>query len=244
MAAVWHAPRGGDPACRWACAIIHRVHRVLRIISTALITAGIVVLADVGITLAWEEPVSSIYGEIQQQRAEGELDDLEESFLDRPLPDVEGLTGVKAARKLADAFENDLDTGKGIGRIDAPGMGLDAVIVEGTDTSTLQKGPGRYPETALPGQGKTIGIAGHRTTYLAPFRHINDAEEGDEVVVEMPYGTFTYTVEKTKIVEPEDVEIVRDIGRERLVLTACHPLYSAAQRYALFGRLTEIDVLD
>jgi sortase A len=244
MAAVWHAPRCGDPGSGRACAIIHRVHRALRIISTMLITAGIVVLADVGITLAWEEPVSSIYGEIQQQRAEGELDDLEESFLDRPLPDVEGLTGVKAARKLADAFEDDLETGKGIGRIDAPGMGLDAVIVEGTDTSTLQKGPGRYPETALPGQGKTIGIAGHRTTYLAPFRHINDAEEGDEVVVEMPYGTFTYTVEKTKIVEPEDVEIVRDIGRERLVLTACHPLYSAAQRYALFGRLTEIDVVD
>jgi sortase A len=220
------------------------MHRVLTIISTALITAGVVVLADVGMTLAWEEPVSSIYGSIQQQRAEGQLDDLEQEFLDRPLPDVEGLTGVKAARKLANAFEDDLDTGKGIGRIEASGMNLDAVVVEGTDTGTLQKGPGRYPETALPGQGKTIGIAGHRTTYLAPFREIDEIEEGEEIVVEMPYGTFTYDVTKTEIVEPSEVEVVNNVGHEQLVLTACHPEYSAAERYVVFARLAEIELAE
>jgi sortase A len=240
MAAVWHALRGKEPGSGTACTIIRRVHRVLSVISTALITAGVVVLADVGITLAWEEPVSSIYGEIQQQRAEGELDDLEQSFLDRSLPDVGGLTGLKAARKLADAFEDDLETGNGIGRIDAPGMGLEAVIVEGTDTSTLQKGPGRYPETALPGQGKTIGIAGHRTTYLASFREIDEIEAGEEITVEMPYARFTYVVSNAKIVEPSQTGVLGNVGGERLVLTTCHPEYSAAERYVLVARLTEV----
>src|ERR671911_2609093 len=117
MGEVFHAPCTRSPA-----RLRHDLGmpRGLRILSVALIAAGAVVLADVGVTVAWEEPVSSVYGAIQQGRAEGQLDDLEESFLDRPLPDVEGLTGVKAANKLADAFEDDLETGKGIGRIEAP----------------------------------------------------------------------------------------------------------------------------
>ena len=225
--------------------IILPVRRFLRILSTVLITAGVIVLIDVGVTLAWEEPVSSLYAAIQQGRAEGELDDLETSFLtDRSLPDVQGLTDVKAARELANAFADDLETGNGIGRIDAPAMDVDAVIVEGTDTGTLQKGPGHYPETALPGQGTTIGIAGHRTTYLAPFRQIDEIEEGEVIVVEMPYGSFTYAVETTEIVEPSDVEVVRDIGHERVVLTACHPEYSAAERYVVFGRLVGIELAE
>jgi sortase A len=223
--------------------IIRPVHRFLRILSTVLITAGVIVLIDVGVTLVWEEPVSSLYAAIQQRRAEAELDDLETSFLaERSLPDVQGLTDVKAARELANAFANDVETGNGIGRIDAPAMDVDAVIVEGTDTETLQKGPGRYPDTALPGQGRAIGIAGHRTTYLAPFRQIDEIDVGEEIVVEMPYGIFTYAVERTEIVEPNAVEVVRDVGHERVVLTACHPEYSAAERYVVFGRLVGIEL--
>lgn len=199
-------------------------------------------LIDVAMTLAWEEPVSSVYGEIQQQRAEDELQDLEDSLAEQGLPDVEGLSDLKAVRRLADAFEAELETGRAMGRIGIPRIDLDAVIVEGTDTATLRKGPGHYPETGLPGQGTTIGVAGHRTTYLAPFREISKLERGDEVALEMPYGTFTYEVSRTRIVEPTDVEIVRDVGRERLVLTACHPLYSAAQRYAVFARPVELEL--
>jgi sortase A len=218
------------------------MHRTLRTLSIVLITAGLVVLSDVAATLAWKEPVSSIYGAIQQQRAEDDLDELEDAFAERPLPDVRGLTDVRAAGKLADAFEDEVATGQAIGRILIPGIDLDAVVVQGTDTASLQKGPGHYPDTALPGQGKTIGVAGHRTTYLAPFRHIDQIAPGDEVVVEMPYGDFAYGVTNTEIVDPEDVDIVDDVGFERLVLTACHPLYSAAERYAIFARLVEIDL--
>lgn len=113
-------------------------------------------------------------------------------------------------------------------------------MIQGTDEGDLQKGPGHYPTTALPGQGKTIGIAGHRTTYGAPFNQIDKIEVGDEITLEMPYATFTYKVTKTDIVDPSDVGIVDNVGRERLVLTACHPLYSAAERYTVFADLDEI----
>ncbi len=218
------------------------MHRLLTILSTALITAGVVLLADVAITLAWEEPVSSVYGSIQQQHAQAELDDLEAELAERPLPDAGGRRDAAAAPKLADAFEDELEPDKAIGRIEVPAIGVDAVIVQGTDTAALRKGPGHYTGTGLPGQGTTIGVAGHRTTYLAPFRDINELERGDQITIGMPYGTFAYEIEKTEVVDPADTGIIRDVGRERLVLTACHPLYSAAQRYAVFARLVEFDL--
>ena len=233
------------------------MHRALRILSITLITAGLVILVDVGLTLAWKEPVSSIYGSLQQGKAEDELTQLEVRFpsddlLARALGEEELSERV---RVLADAFEKEAARGEAIGRIVIPRIDLDIVVVEGTDTASLQKGPGHYtladtsPEqrklgdgSAFPGQGKTVGIAGHRTTYLAPFKRIDEIEPGDEITLRMPYATFTYTVQKHEIVEPGAVEIVRNAGYDRLVLTACHPLYSAAQRYAQFAKLTDVSL--
>ena len=224
------------------------MRRALHILSTALITAGLVILLDVALTLVWKEPLSTVYGSIQQGRAEDSLEQLERSFFARedvePLqadsPDRPSAAERRQLEELAGIFSEEVDTGEGIGKLEIPSIGVDSVIVEGTDTATLQKGPGRYPETAFPGQGRTIGVAGHRTTYGAPFRKINEIADGDEIVVEMPYATFTYVVEKHEIVDPSQVEIVRDVGYERLVLTACHPLYSAAQRWAVFAKLADV----
>lgn len=218
------------------------MRRALAIFSVVMITAGCVVLSDAALTLAWKEPVSAIYGQLRQNEAEDQLRQLQADFLEgleteKPLG---GQGALEQAAELADRFTERLEKGKAIGRIEIESADIDYVVVEGTDTETLKKGPGRYPETALPGQGRTIGIAGHRTTYGAPFNDIDSIETGDEIVVEMPYATFTYEVEKTEIVAPTEVRIIRDIGRERVVLTACHPLYSAAKRYAVFGKLTEV----
>jgi sortase A len=113
-------------------------------------------------------------------------------------------------------------------------------LIEGIDLGELESGPGRYSAAALPGQGETIAVAGHRTTFLAPFRQIDELERDDEVTIEMPYARFTYSVERARVVEPYELEVVRPVGRERLVLTACHPLHSAAQRYVVFAELEAI----
>jgi sortase A len=117
---------------------------------------------------------------------------------------------------------------------------VDHVVIEGTDTASLRDGPGHYPDTVLPGQDGTVGVAGHRTTYGAPFRRIDDIEPGDELVVEMPYADFVYSFERSRVVDPSRVGVVRDVGHDRMVLTACHPLYSAAQRYVVFARQIEV----
>jgi sortase A len=221
--------------------------RIARIFSTVLITAGLVVMADVGLTVAYKEPISSLYGELQQNKAESQLSDLESRYpTAADLAAIRGVRGVdRKADVLAHRFADQATEGEAIGRIVVPDMdNTNAVVVQGTETSSLQKGPGHYPDTAFPGEGATIGIAGHRTTYLAPFRHIDSLRKGDPVTLEMPYGTFTYRVQKTEIVDDSEVGVVRDVGYERLVLTACHPLYSAAQRYVAFARLTDTAIFD
>jgi sortase A len=119
-----------------------------------------------------------------------------------------------------------------------PSIGADFVLVEGTSTASLRSGPGHYPMTMLPGEGGTVGIAGHRTTYLAPFRHIDELRAGQRIVLDLPYGRFTYAVQGTAIVTPDRAEVLRSApGKSRLVLTACHPLSSSARRIVVWASL-------
>ncbi len=218
--------------------------RAARILSTALITAGLVVLLDVGMTLAWSEPVSTLRGWLAQRDAEKQLDGLEERFAERRAVTVDGRVDPARVKRLADDLASEAHEGQAIGRLKIPTIDLNIVMVHGTETASLQKGPGHYPDTVFPGQRGTVGIAGHRTTYLAPFRKINEIARGDEVVVEMPYATFTYRFEKQRIVDPSEIGVVRDVDHDRVVLTACHPLYSAAKRIVVFARLIAAEPLD
>ena len=109
--------------------------------------------------------------------------------------------------------------------------------MEGTNPDDLRHGPGAYDDAPLPGAPGTAAIAGHRTTYGAPFRHLDKLEAGDPVTVELPYATFTYRVEGSRIVKPSDLAVLRRTGYDRLVLSACHPLFSAAKRIVVFARL-------
>ena len=119
-----------------------------------------------------------------------------------------------------------------------PAIGLSTIVVEGTGGAELRSGPGHYPDSPLPGRRGTVAIAGHRTTYGAPFRHIDDLERGDRIELAMPYGRFTYRVERSRIVPPSAVDVVGRVAYDRLVLTACHPLYSADERIVVFARLS------
>lgn len=207
----------------------------LRFIAAVMTTSGVLLLADAGLTLAWQEPVSAVIGLRGQSALEDQLNDQRAA-----IPDGGELSG-KELKAAARRQEQRLETGRAFGRIDLPTLGRDYVMVEGTDEASLRKGPGHYPDTALPGEGKTVAIAGHRTTYLAPFRTIDKLRPGDEIVVSMPYAKLTYEVEKQEIVPPTQTSVTRDVGSERLVLSACHPLYSAAERIIVFAKLARTE---
>ena len=132
--------------------------------------------------------------------------------------------------------------GEAIAQIIAPVMGLDSIVVSGTAVSDLRKGPGHYTDSAALCSTGNAAIAGHRTTYGAPFGDIATLKFGDEIRVNTPYGNCIYTVTERFIVEPSDTWVVKDQGDNRLTLTSCHPKYSAAQRYIVVAKLTQTDV--
>ena len=214
------------------------MRRALRTLSTVLIVAGVLLLADAGLTLLWQEPVSALYGHVQQGKLEGQLKDLEKAPL--AAVDQRALRKLDPSRRLtfaARSLKRRSKEGDAIGRIRVPKIGISDIFVEGTDAGDLRRGPGHYPATPLPGQHGTVAIAGHRTTYGAPFHDVDKLSKGDRIELDMPYGRFTYRVERLRIVKPTAVEVTDPVGYDRLVLSACHPLYSAAQRIIVFARL-------
>jgi sortase A len=220
------------------------VRPVVRFIASVLITSGILMLIDAALTVTWQEPVSAFIAARQQNSLDNELDAAPALLADVKLrAEREEPNLRKRVRRLADAWEDELGEGDAMGRILLPTLDREYVVAEGTDTTTLRKGPGHYPETNLPAQGGTVAVAGHRTTYGAPFRTIDQLEKGDAIVLDMPYAVITYEVEKTQIVDDEALWVIDRVpGRERLVLSACHPLYSAAQRVIAFGRLKSVEL--
>jgi sortase A len=122
--------------------------------------------------------------------------------------------------------------GDAVGRIDIPKIGLSAYVVEGVDVGDLRKGPGHYPGTPLPGQFGNAAIAGHRTTYGAPFGDLDQLAAGDEITVQTLQGTFDYKIDLDPFaVNPNDGDVLLPVaGKATLTLTTCNPKYSAAER--------------
>jgi sortase A len=231
------------PRSRWTGGALQRSpRRVSRALSTLLILAGLLLLADVVATLVWQEPVTALVGLIQRT-------DTDTRFLSyRTMPLSAGqrvaLSRLATAEQrigyLAQQEQRSVPDGAAVGRLQIARLGAVYDVVQGTPTGDLERGPGHYTGTGLPGQGRTVAIAGHRTTYLAPFRNLNELRRGDRIVLQMPYGTFTYVVQGQRIVSPNAWWITRNRGYERLVLSACNPLYSASQRIAVFARLLRV----
>jgi len=182
---------------------------VLRFVASVLITSGILMLADAGLTLAWQEPVSAFFAAREQGRLAHKLDVEAAGVVARDKLLVASIRDVKRRLARLGAIERKrARTGDPIGRIKLPTLGRHYVVVQGTDTDTLRKGPGHYPSTVFPGEPGTMAIAGHRTTYGAPFRTIDQLKSGQHIVLAMPYGTFTYSITSITIVQPEDMSIV------------------------------------
>jgi sortase A len=122
-----------------------------------------------------------------------------------------------------------------IGEIHIPKIGLVHPVFEGVTLTVIDKGPGHWPGSAVPGQLGNSVFAGHRVTHSHPFRRINEMAAGDEIIFKMPNGTHTYRMTGSKIVTPKDVHIVNPTPDATVTLFACHPPGSARQRYVVNG---------
>jgi sortase A len=156
-----------------------------------------------------------------------------------------GFTTQRLQAQLRQGFEPRINTlplkdptankvrvpGHAVAILRIPRIHLNMVVVEGTDTESLKKGPGHYTGTAYPWQDHgRVAIAGHRTTYLHPFYYLNEMKPGDAIILATEYGTFRYLVTKVIIIVPSDAWVLNQTDRPTLVLTTCNPRYSAAQR--------------
>jgi sortase A len=196
------------------------IRAVLRFAASVMMVSGVLLIADAGLTLAWQEPISA-YLAAQDQTA------LKHQYLKLPAAKV---------RKHRSQLKGDA-----IAKIELPAIHVTSYVVEGTDTGDLRKGPGHYPDTPLPGEHGTVAIAGHRTTYGAPFRHIDSLSNGDRITIAMPDGTFIYRVYRTRIVDDSALWVKKKLSFDQLILSACHPLHSAAQRIVVFARYVRRD---
>lgn len=133
-----------------------------------------------------------------------------------------------------------LGEGDVFGRLVIPAIDLDVLVVKGASEVSLRRGPGWIEWTDLPGPYGTCGIAGHRTTYGAPFRRLEELSAGDTIDLYSPYRLYRYTVTSALVVPPSQVDVVAPTEHPSLALTACHPPYSARYRLAVRADLTEV----
>lgn len=205
-----------------------------RFLGATFVALGALALVWGFVTWQWGDPLTGAYTRWQQRSLTAEYERLASVYrappatpAGRPKPDL---------RRTASRMRQQVRVGQPIGRIKVDGLGLDMVVVNGTDSDTLRKGPGHDPRTFFPGERELVYIAGHRTTFGAPFAHIDRLRPGDRVVLEMPYGRFVYRVRNSVIVPADDIERLRSRGREEIALQACHPRFSARERYIVYAR--------
>ncbi len=249
-------------------------YRVLAAIGRTLITAGVILLLFVAYQLwgtglhtrAAQSDLEDEFTEGMTALASAEEGAAEEDAPPSTLPELEGgwgdgeglgATFGLTARQIEEARPP--EPSESAGRINIPAIGSEWWYVEGVDLAWLRDGPGHFPGTKWPGQEGNAGLAGHRTTYGAPFHRIDELEPGDEILVETIQGEFRYEVMSRRelaeempfeatgseaddghfIIEPADAWILDDYDDDRLTLMACHPKYSASQRIVVVGRLVD-----
>jgi sortase A len=213
-----------------------RVH----LLGTLLAVAGVLTLGWALLVWQWQDPFTALYTTWKQHQLASQYDKRARSFTTT----ISGPT-VKAERasiaREAKLYRLSSKRGQVIGRLRVPRMGVNMLLVNGTDHDTLKKGPGRDGRTFMPGENRLVYVAGHRTTYLAPFSHIDRLRRGDRVTIEVPYGTFIYAVTRHRIVKSTDLSVLRSPRHELVELQACHPRFFASHRYIVYARLLRVE---
>ncbi len=204
-----------------------------------MITAGVLLLVWTATVWLWQDPFTALYTHLQQNKLASRYEERVREFVAEPTPVPAGPTVADEKRAVAAAarrYRLASHEGDALGRIHIPRLGLNMILVDGTATETLKKGPGRDLRTFLPGEGQLVYVAGHRTTYLAPFSHIDAMRAGDLVTIELPYATVVYRVTRHVIVPATDLGRLQSHGREVLALQACHPRFFATHRYIVYAK--------
>jgi sortase A len=213
------------------------VARVVGGVGKAMIAAGVLILLFVayqlwGTSLQTARAQDELESEFEEEQAEAEAATTTTTTAPgsgaTPTSIIPGVVAGGATRPA---------TGEAAGRIEIPRIGVDDVFVSGVSVRDLKRGPGHYPDTPLPGEAGNAAIAGHRTTYGAPFNRIDELEPGDEILTTTVQGTFVYRVRETFIVRPDQSEVLAPTTVNQLTLTSCHPKYSARQRIIVVADL-------
>ncbi len=236
----------GQPRSRTSPAVVSDELRIVprgrawRVLVVCALILGMLIVIDGVLTIVWQEPVSAIFAARSQHRLSKELEQIDNLPTFSKLRSSRYLhyaaTREAKARRYVAAAEwlNEVRPGHAVGRIKIPSIGASFAVIEGTSTGDLEQGPGHYRGTMLPGLPGTFAVAGHRTTFLAPFRHLDRLHDGSRIIVTMPYGRYVYRVVNKFTTIPSNVAVISHRkGPEKLVLTACDPPGSAAQRLVI-----------
>lgn len=210
--------------------------RLIRTSGTLMVVAGSLLLVWALLVWRWQDPFTALYTRWEQRDLAQEYEQRFEEFREQTPARVEKPASPLQIAEQARRYRRELREGDAIGRLRIPRLDLNMIVVNGTESSTLKRGPARHRRTFLPGEGKLIYIAGHRTTYSAPFSDIDDLRQGDRVRLELPYATFEYTIRGHRIVEAHELSVLRSRGREEVALQACWPRFFASHRYIAYAR--------
>jgi len=216
------------------------VRRGVRLFGTLLTIAGVLTLLWALVVWQWQDPFTALYTTWKQHQLASQYDKRTSSFKPAISGDTQAAEKASIARE-AKSYRLNSARGEVIGRLRVPRMGVNMLLVNGTDHETLKKGPGRDLRTFMPGENRLVYIAGHRTTYLAPFSHIDRLRSGDRVTIEVPYGTFIYSVTGHRIVKSTDLSVLRSPQHELVELQACHPRFFASHRYIAYAKLLRVE---
>ncbi len=212
---------------------------MLHRLGTLLLVIGVGVLVWAGTVYFWKDPFTTAYTAYEQRQLASNLDEQFATWKPAPKKVREPTAHKPVIANVEDEarrYRLASHDGDAIARIRVPRLGINMVVVNGTEVADLRRGPGRHLKSFMPGEHKLVYIAGHRTTYLAPFSHIDELRPGDKIYLELPYASFVYRVTGHRIVDDNDLSVLESHGHEELVLQACHPRFFASHRYLAYAQ--------
>ena len=222
-------PQGRDPGDVFsppnACTRRHR---------TVLIGAGVVILLFVAYQV-WGTSLQEAHTQTALRHTF--VSDAKSNQLEQALNQATAQDALPTGPPAVAPTTNAPAEGQPVGDLRIPKIGINQIMVEGTNTQDLRKGPGHYTGTPLPGQTGNAAVAGHRTTYGHPFYNLDGVAVGDPIVVTTLQGVFVYDTVKSEVVSPNDNSALKNTSGHMLTLTTCNPRFSASSRLVVVAEL-------